>query len=802
MEASFNFSASFTLDSDEDGWTDYMEQTYYYTDPQQADGDGDGVSDKDDIDPLTDLKVTFTSKRVYASEYTYTWREGEDWDRSVTKWSGADKDWSIETNESASNGYFTRQDEVKDNWEVLGDYAEWDFTVKKAGVYYFFMRSHRYNNSTSNICLSWENNTGSYEIYDRKWDDGGPGYEICWYQNTTDEWKWSWYGLLELQANDEGAVKIENIVEDFGEGITRPGDPEWWIEVDNILITDDPHCYPSGKGIEGSEDNTIGYNTYIPWDNGEGQGGSGPDFYLKTTIDSTINTSDVFKVDDFNVLTDWKAIVDVSDEKGNEDVSISIELWDKDTTNNDDQCDISSSGKTCEIYYNLENATWWGEDGVLDTDYIGRTCGEVDGTWSSASDANVIFEINQNDNDNDGISYWQEINVYDNKRPINPAVKNDRNGIIIGGGASCKVRQKSNIGSFNSPYMGTYLLYEKGSSWENYTVEVDLMTDKPDEKNKVREDIGVIFRYQNDNNFYILRWEQNGIFSRMLLDKIVEGNRINLDKKYTYLKRGDWYTIGIVCNGSNIEVWKNNNKNNRWKKIFDLNDNQFDSGSIALFCWKNNESWFDDVLVFNEYGDILLEEGFDHGMFFYWKAYDHVSGQSNWSITKRRADMEDFYITPDFVYRELLIIGHYEKDRIYYENVDKWRDADGDGENDVNCLSTKGNVRYSMANWLRWKSNRKDMNLIYIFDHGYYANGVSMFGVDNNRNGAYNDDEDQIFDVFLDLWLPRFTYDLLGHGRLIFIIEACYVGHFIDVVGGLIHAAQKRITISSSPINS
>jgi len=72
-------------DSDGDGWTDSEETTVYYTNPYDPDTDHDGVNDPQDIDPLVDLEVTVTVKRVYASEYTYTWREGESWDRSEGK---------------------------------------------------------------------------------------------------------------------------------------------------------------------------------------------------------------------------------------------------------------------------------------------------------------------------------------------------------------------------------------------------------------------------------------------------------------------------------------------------------------------------------------------------------------------------------------------------------------------------------------------------------------------------------------------------------------------------------------------
>ncbi len=609
MEAAFNFTVSFVLDSDDDGWSDYLETTCYYTDPKKYDQDGDGVPDKDDIDPLIDLKVTFTSKRIYASEYTYTWREGESWDWSNTNTDGPGNgtDWIFNSSSEASNGTYTRQNDSKVG---LHDIAMWNFTVNKAGLYYIWMRCHRYNHSCSNVRLLWNNES----FFEKRWEDGGPGYETCWYQNTTGdggEWKWSWYGIVDMDVG-AGTLKIENVKE--GEFV-RPGDEKDWMEVDNILITDDPYCHPSNKGVEGSEDDTIGYNTVISWDNeGEGPGGSGPDFYLKTTIAGTINISDVFEVDEDNVLDDWSAVVDVSDEKGNENVPITIELWENDTNTSDTQCDISLSGKTCEITYNLENATWWGEDHVLDTDFMGRTCGEVDGVWSSASDANVIFAINQNDKDYDGITYWQELNIYENKDPFNPNVTNDRYALIVGAGASCKVHQISNIGSDISE-KGTYLLYDKGSTWDDYTFEVDVKSSES-YKDDDKEEIGVIFRYQDQDNYYIVRWKNYGMRDWIYLQKRVDGNleKVAVRERKRSVLTPTWYTLQIVLDTTSIKVsiikdWYK-------REVFDCQDSEFDDGQIGLYCSKNEDAWFDDVLVVDKDSDTLLEEGFDYGKFF------------------------------------------------------------------------------------------------------------------------------------------------------------------------------------------
>jgi len=794
MKASYEFSVSFSMDSDDDGWSDYEEINFYYTDPQNQDTDGDGVNDTDDIDPLIDLKVTVKTKRIYASEYTYTWREGESWDNSNTNSTdaGDDTDWINISDSNASNGYYTRQN---DSMTGLDDFAKWNFTVLESGLYYIWMRSHRYESACSNVRLLWNDEI----IFDKEWDDGGPGYEVCWFQNTTDEWKWTRYGEVSLSTGD-GTLSIENPYE----GFERPGDAYNYTEVDNILITDDPNCHPSGKGVEGSEDNTIGVNTLIYWDQpGEGPGGSGPDFYVKTTIAGNTNQSSNW-TDDYNVLDDWSATVNVPD--NNETVEITIELWEEDGVT-DTLCDIGTNGKKCNITYNLENATWWGDDHVLDTDFIGRTCGEVDGSYRSASDANVIFEISQNDYDNDGITFWQERHVFDNS--ISPLVTNDRYGLIIGAGASCKVFQTSNVGGLSSPYQGTGLLYDDGSSWTDYKLTVDLMTNDEDDDG-YNEDIGVIFRYQDDENYYILRWEHKGFRSKMYVDKVVSNVRTNLGKAYVPLFNTYWYTINVTLDGSDIEVTYNNNKNSDWNKVFSgdskITDSTFSDGSIALFSWMNSNAWFDDILVEKDNGDILLQDDFDLGQFYGWS---EICLTGEWDVTKRLTDQEDFYIGPDFVYRLLRLIAHYNTDNIWYQSADKWRDADGDGENDVSTLSTRKNVRYALRDWLKDSSDEDDLNLVYIFDHGMNngmieenpddrEEGISYFVVDSNRNGSMDFSQpffgDLIYDFEVDRWLPN--YGVLGIGRLTFIIEACFIGSFLKRCAK--YPLQNRIVMTST----
>jgi hypothetical protein len=322
------------------------------------------------------------------------------------------------------------------------------------------------------------------------------------------------------------------------------------------------------------------------------------------------------------------------------------------------------------------------------------------------------------------------------------------------------------------------------------------------------EDIGVIFRYQDENNYYLIRWEENDNNDKMYLWKFVNGVKYELDQKNVGLIKGKWYTIGVNLNGDHISVSVSLNTplpDESLTQVFDLYDNSISSGSIGLFCWKNTKAWFDNVLVLNPENKVILEEGFDYpkqygfnGQYFEWEVVDEAPGSPFWKTTKYSVDQEDFYVQPDYVYRILNIVAHYNKNDIIYLSADKWRDADGDGKNDVTGYCYNESIRYVMMDWLPQMSDSNDINLIYIFDHGGYKeeDQTSFFVVDDDRNGLAWDEKDRsyIHDYTIDDWLPEYGENI---DRLTFIIEACYIGHFID---SLSHPNEERNIIVSTDI--
>ena len=801
MEASYEFEVDFDTDSDNDNITDYMEHTVYQTNIQQVDTDNDGYNDAVDIDPLVDLEVTLTIKRINASRYTYTWREGEDWDSSETynpSGFGHENDWTEVSDDEASNGYYTRQDDPK---EGIGDWAKWDFTVNDPGVYHIWMRSHRYEDASSNIMLYWINKATEEEtqIYARGSDHSEYGTEVLWYQDEDipEVWKWSWYGVVNVENTGDYTLKIINELADDEPG---RGDLGWhhgqeyyWMEVDNILITDDPNCVPIGKGIEGSTDSIIGYSSEPSWD--DPGAGSAPDFYVKATIAGTPRTYTTAFPNQYNILSDYVFDpVNVPDTV--EKVPIKIELWEDDGAT-DTLCDINGSSpnmKMINITYSLKNGTWWGDDHIGDTDYIGRSSGAVDGSWEY--DAELIFDVSQNDFDSDDITFWRENNVFKGDEKFKPKKTNNRFAVIISGGANSKLNSNKNNAGNDNPWDGPNLLYEKGSGWTDYTFEVDLMTKEFDGEQD-KENIGVMFRYQDSDNYYLLRWKRNGFRSRMYLDEIVNGDRSNICNKIDWLTRNKWYTLKITVEDDSITVNRIDNSNDNCRTVFDLTDDSHSSGSIGLFRWKNKQAWFDDIRVIDKNnGNTLLVEGFDYGIISSsdWTPSTSV-GEDEWYITPPQTDQNDIIGQCDFIYRSLLLPLHYKTENIYYLCASKWRDVDCDGEFDeVNAFSMKSEIKEALK-WLKEKSGVDDLNFVYTLSHGFhkmYSNAEWALNVyDRNRSGKTEQivKDNEVAGMLKD---HNYGKDI---GRLVFLIDSCMIGHYIDA---LAKKDEDRIIITSS----
>jgi hypothetical protein len=109
---------------------------------------------------------------------------------------------------------------------------------------------------------------------------------------------------------------------------------------------------------------------------------------------------------------------------------------------------------------------------------------------------------------------------------------------------------------------------------------------------------GLIWRYQNEDNYYIVR--ANALEDNVVLYKVQNGRRTDLPVKgagRTYGKpadvpSGQWSTLRVVANGSLFEVHFNG------RKLYEVDDTTFTkAGRIGVWTKADSVTHFDDLTV-------------------------------------------------------------------------------------------------------------------------------------------------------------------------------------------------------------
>ena len=154
--------------------------------------------------------------------------------------------------------------------------------------------------------------------------------------------------------------------------------------------------------------------------------------YVKVFINGAEFTSDVWENQRYIHNAQWIISLDVPDDV--EFVDIKIQLWNYQSNKDDHICDLSpKSGNTIgakevELVYSVKTGHWEGDDFLGDPSGYGRLCGTDDGTiYKHDGDAELWFDIYQNDYDGDGIPYWTEVYVYGTDPTVDDRGRDDDN---------------------------------------------------------------------------------------------------------------------------------------------------------------------------------------------------------------------------------------------------------------------------------------------------------------------------------------------------------------------------------------
>ena len=134
--------------------------------------------------------------------------------------------------------------------------------------------------------------------------------------------------------------------------------------------------------------------------------------------------------------------------------------------------------------------------------------------------------------------------------------------------------------------LGAYAWYHEGLPWTNYRITLSIMSQDDDA-------LGVMVRYQNSENYYRFSWDREGGVRRLI--KREHGVVQVLAEEAIPYVSAQWYDLEILVQDETVTV-----KDPRsGKVIFHVVDSgtTLTTGSIALFSWANNGSFFDNVQV-------------------------------------------------------------------------------------------------------------------------------------------------------------------------------------------------------------
>ena len=109
------------------------------------------------------------------------------------------------------------------------------------------------------------------------------------------------------------------------------------------------------------------------------------------------------------------------------------------------------------------------------------------------------------------------------------------------------------------------------------------------EGGKVDQAGGLVFRYKDNGNYYVLR--ANALENNVRLYKVVNGNRAQIASKNTKVTSNEWHLLKVVAKSDKIQCFFENTK------VFEVSDDTFDSGSVGIWTKSDSYTLFDDLVM-------------------------------------------------------------------------------------------------------------------------------------------------------------------------------------------------------------
>ncbi|CAK4853276.1 unnamed protein product [Aphanomyces euteiches] len=126
-------------------------------------------------------------------------------------------------------------------------------------------------------------------------------------------------------------------------------------------------------------------------------------------------------------------------------------------------------------------------------------------------------------------------------------------------------------------------------AWTDYTLEAKVNVTNNVGGNK---DAGLVFRYTDVNDYYVLYLKNNDNTGRkMEIVKVVGGVKTSLTFANPSIAPDTFYTYKIVLNGTSIQAYKDGTL------VLSTTDSSFSSGKIGARVFANTNARYDDILV-------------------------------------------------------------------------------------------------------------------------------------------------------------------------------------------------------------
>jgi len=107
---------------------------------------------------------------------------------------------------------------------------------------------------------------------------------------------------------------------------------------------------------------------------------------------------------------------------------------------------------------------------------------------------------------------------------------------------------------------------------------------------KVDQACGLVFRYRDENNYYVTR--ANALEDNVRFYYVKDGKRVQLASWSGRVSSGSWHELRVDTRGDQIEIYWDG------KKVIDARDTTFrDAGKVGLWTKADSVTYFDDLSV-------------------------------------------------------------------------------------------------------------------------------------------------------------------------------------------------------------